>query len=149
MKPSFETMMQELRERNISLSHHRLKVLEHLSHTVHHPTADELFMQLKKEIPTLSKTTVYNTLRMLEEAGFLKTVRLEGQETRYDISPPDHGHFKCLSCGTISDVPMDLDALFPSGMGKWQVHETSVYFKGICADCLLKQDKINEGGLIW
>ena len=31
MKPSFETMMQELRERNISLSHHRLKVLEHLS----------------------------------------------------------------------------------------------------------------------
>lgn len=136
MEPSFDALKQRLKDRNISLSHQRLKILEFLSQSRSHPTAEEIYLALKKDMVTLSRTTVYNTLRVLEEAGMARALGIEDHEARFDLSPSDHGHFKCSSCGKVSDVPMDIKALFPKAMNHWQVDETSVYFKGICPDCL-------------
>ena len=60
---------------------------------------EQIYTVLHKEIPTLSKTTVYNTLNTLIDAGLVKLITIDENETRYDIDTTTHGHFKCESCG--------------------------------------------------
>ncbi|MGI5927327.1 MAG: transcriptional repressor [Syntrophomonadaceae bacterium] len=84
MDPTFENLKQELKKKNISLSFQRLKVLEYLTQNRCHPTVEQIFTELQKDIPTLSKTTVYNTLRILAEAGLVKVITIDERESRYD-----------------------------------------------------------------
>ena len=142
MNPTLENLKQELKKKNISLSYQRLKVLEYLIQHRCHPTVDQIFSEIKKDIPTLSKTTVYNTLRTLAEAGLVKVITIEDKETRYDIDTKDHGHFKCDSCGTIFDFPIDIDSLIPEDLSKFMINDKNVYFKGICSKCLSNKNEI-------
>ena len=136
MGPSFEDLKQELKIKNITLSYQRLKVLEYLTKNQDHPTVDQIFTDLQKDISTLSKTTVYNTLKMLVEAGLVKVVAIEDNETRYDIITKNHGHFKCEVCGRIYDFNVDMDSLTCNDLSHFQINEKNVYFKGICQRCL-------------
>ena len=142
MNPTLENLKQELKKKNISLSYQRLKVLEYLIQHRCHPTVDQIFSEIKKDIPTLSKTTVYNTLRTLAEAGLVKVITIEDKETRYDIDTKDHGHFKCDSCGTMFDFPIDIDSLIPEDLSKFMINGKNVYFKGICPKCLPNKNEI-------
>lgn len=136
MKPLFEDLKQELKTKNISLSHQRLKVLEYLTQNQCHPTVDQIYTDLHQDIPTLSKTTVYNTLRVLVEAGLVRVITIEDHEARYDIDVENHGHFKCETCGTIYDFCIDIDRLSPGDLHNFQINDKNVYFKGICPRCL-------------
>lgn len=109
MKLTLENLKQELKEKNVSLSHQRLKILEYLVENRIHPTVEQIFSDLQKDMPTLSKTTVYNTLRLLAKSGLVKVITIEEKEARFDIDTRDHGHFKCESCGRIYDFPIDID----------------------------------------
>lgn len=143
MKPSFDELKEELRLRNIYLSHQRLKVLYYLTFNQCHPTVDQIFTDLQKEIPTLSKTTVYNTLRILVDAGLVMVITIEDNETRYDIEIENHGHFKCDSCGTIYNFSIDIEALTSKDLNNFKINDKNVYFKGICPRCLsnIKENK--------
>lgn len=136
MKVSFEDLKQELKIRNINLSHQRLKVLEYLAQNQYHPTVDKIFTDLQRDISTLSKTTVYNTLRMLSEAGLVRVVAIEDNETRYDIITENHGHFKCESCGNIYDFSINMNSLNSDDLANFIINDKDVYFKGICPMCL-------------
>lgn len=141
MKPSFEELEIELKKKNIHLSYQRLKVLEYLTQNRCHPTVDQIFTDLHKAISTLSKTTVYNTLRILIEAGLVRVITIEDNETRYDIQVENHGHFKCESCGAIYNFSIDMDSLTSKDLSKFKVHDKNVYFKGICPRCLSNRDE--------
>ncbi len=141
MKPSFDELKEELRQRNIYLSHQRLKVLDYLTLNQCHPTVDQIFTDLQREIPTLSKTTVYNTLRILVEAGFVRVITIEDNETRYDIELENHGHFKCESCGTIYNFEIDINSLASRDLTDFKINDKNVYFKGICPRCLSNKGK--------
>lgn len=140
MKPSLVDLKQKLKIKNINLSYQRLKVLEYLIQNQCHPTVDRIFTDLHKDISTLSKTTVYNTLRVLVEAGLVRVITIEDNETRYDIDVENHGHFKCESCGRIYDFHIDIDILSPKDLKDFKISDKNVYFKGICPGCL----KLNE-----
>ena len=136
MKPSFTDFGNELKIRKIRLSHQRLKVLEYLTENLHHPTVERIFADLQKNIPTLSKATVYNTLRTLTEAGLVRVIGIEDHETRYDIEVENHGHFKCESCGSIYNFSIDPNLLRSEDLNGFQVNDRNVYFKGVCPRCL-------------
>lgn len=137
MKPSLENLKQKLKDKNINPSHQRLKVLEYLTLNRCHPTVDQIFRSLQKDITTLSKTTVYNTLKILEEAGLVKVITIDDNETRYDITTEKHGHFKCEVCGGIYDFHIDIDSLVPTGLNNFKISDKDVYFRGICPKCNL------------
>ncbi len=141
MKPSFEELKEKLKQRNIHLSYQRLKVLEYLVQNQCHPTVEQIFSDLQKSISTLSKTTVYNILKILVEAGVVRVITIENYETRYDIEVEDHGHFKCASCGTIYDFNINFDLLKSADLKNFKISDKNVYFKGICPRCL---SNINE-----
>lgn len=145
MKPTFEKLKQELTQKNIKLSHQRLKVLEYLTQNHCHPTADMIFTGLLEDIPTLSKTTVYNTLHILVQSGLVRAITTEDKESRYDIAAENHGHFKCESCENIFDFPIEMDCLVSRDLSKFKINEKNIYFKGLCPGCLAIINKQVKG----
>ena len=141
MQTLFEDLKQELKIKNINLSYQRLKVLEYLTQNQCHPTVDQIYTDLQKDISTLSKTTVYNTLKILIEVGLVSIIAIEDNESRYDIMTENHGHFKCESCGKIFDFNIELDYLKFRDLNDFKINDQNVYFKGICPKCL---SNINE-----
>ena len=124
----------------INPSFHRLKIYEYLSGTRTHPTVDTIHAVMISDIPTLSKTTVYNTVRALAAKGLVTSITIEDNEVRYDADMSTHGHFKCSLCGSLHDVDLRTlklsDAL--ASCKKVQGHlvtERHLYFKGTCRDC--------------
>jgi len=141
MIPELAELEKILKAKNINLSYQRLKVLEYLIQNRHHPTVDQIFTDLQMKISTLSRTTVYNTLRILVDASIVRIINIEDNETRYDIEVQDHGHFKCESCGTIFNFDIDIASLISNDLNNFKIHDKNVYFKGICPGCL---SSINE-----
>jgi Fur family transcriptional regulator, peroxide stress response regulator len=128
----------KLVEKNIKPSYQRIKILEYLTIKRTHPTVDKIFNSLIKEIPTLSKATVYNTLELLKRANLVRVVTIEDNETRFDATVVNHGYFKCESCGNIYDFAVNIDNLSIDSLEHFKISEKNVYFKGICPGCLEK-----------
>ncbi|NMA65169.1 MAG: transcriptional repressor [Clostridiaceae bacterium] len=138
MKYRIEGLTEKLLNRNIKPSYQRIRILEYLDNHRIHPTVDRIFIDLQKEIPTLSKTTIYNTLNIFMDAGLVRVITIEDNETRYDIDTSDHGHFKCDECGEIYDFQINIEDIKPIGLSNFKITDKSVYFRGVCESCLNK-----------
>lgn len=135
MKTTIEDLSRELKNRNIRISHQRLKVLEYISNNRSHPTVEQIYRDLQKEIPTLSKTTIYNTLNTLIDANLVKIISIEDNETRFDTITENHGHFKCETCGKIYDFDIDIDSFDTKDLNGFMINNKDIFFKGICPKC--------------
>lgn len=138
MNQNIDNLARTLVEKNIKPSYQRIKILEYLITKRNHPTVDKIFNDLIKEIPTLSKATVYNTLDLFKKANLAIVVTIENNETRYDAKVASHGHFKCENCGNIYDFDVNIDNLPVSSLEHFKISEKNVYFKGVCPKCLSK-----------
>jgi Fur family transcriptional regulator, peroxide stress response regulator len=138
MAEMFLSLKEEMKKRKIPLSYQRLKILEYLSKNLCHPTVEQIFSHLLVSVPTLSKTTVYNTLRVLVEAGLVRVVDIDEHESRYDTEMESHGHFKCESCGEIYNVSINMDLLCSEDLKHCEIKEKVVHFKGVCPKCISK-----------
>lgn len=136
MTDRIENLAEYLVENNIKPSFQRMKIFEYLIKNNNHPTVDEIYKEVVSEIPTLSKTTVYNTLNLFIEENILKGLYIEENEVRYDAILFDHGHFKCTKCEKIYDFEINIDEFHTDALSKFQIKEKGVYFKGICQDCI-------------
>ena len=128
-----------LQEKGIKPSYQRIRILEYLLAHRTHPTVAEVYQGLIEEIPTLSKTTVYNTLKLLIEHQIVSEILIEEKEVLYDVADEDHGHFKCVSCGLLIDFDLtEAPPAVPEGFIAQSVH---VYYKGYCDKCRSKMLK--------
>ena len=139
MSQKMNDIANELTNNNIKPSIHRMRVLEYLIDKRDHPTVDEIYVNLKKDCPTLSKATVYNTVSLLVKAGLVKALTIEDTEVRYDYTKINHGHFKCETCGYICDFNMNIDQVNFEGLENCMVLCKDVNFKGICSECLFNK----------
>lgn len=133
-------LKESLIKNGISPSYHRLKIYEYLWENRTHPTADDIYNEIIKQIPTLSKTTIYNTLKTLGEKGLVSSITIEDNEVRYDAEISFHGHFKCTACGMLYDIdPEHIVNEKKNSIGKkiqgHLITEKQVYYKGICKKC--------------
>ena len=103
-----------------------------------HPTVDEVYIEVHKNHPTISKTTVYRNLQQLADSNVIRQVLLPSDLVRYDRRIDKHYHFKCKNCGGIFDVDIDyLDGLNETVRQKYgfQVDAHDVVFTGVCSKC--------------
>lgn len=114
---------------------HRVAIYEYLKTHPIHPTADMIYRALSPGFPTLSKTTVYNTLKLLCEYKVLRQVLVEENEVRYDAWTAPHGHFKCTSCGIVLDTRVPEDIAPPPAPEGSIVDEVHLVFRGMCPTC--------------
>ncbi len=69
-----------------------------------HKTADEIFLLAKEKMPGISRATVYNNLRSMEDEGIIRRISAEGGADMYDSSFELHGHLFCTVCHKIKDI---------------------------------------------
>ena len=74
-----------------------------------HPTADEIFVRVKSQMPTISLATVYNCLETLVQCGLVRQVNLERAPTRYCPNLHQHAHFHDETTGEIHDIDLPAD----------------------------------------
>jgi len=125
-----------LKKSGIKPSVQRMKIMEYLINTRKHPTADKIYKELCDEIPTLSKATVYNTLKLFVDKGVAFAVNIEDNELRFDADTSMHGHFKCYKCEKIFDFDIKGNGPDISALEKFRIDEAHIYYKGICEKCL-------------
>ena len=116
----------------------RIAIMRYLLKNRTHPTADEVYEALRKKIPTLSKTTVYNTLKLFVENGAAIYVGIDEKNARFDGFVESHAHFRCKKCGCIIDISMNVDNFLPKDF-KGDIEETYFYLKGVCENCKKKK----------
>jgi Fe2+ or Zn2+ uptake regulation protein len=122
-----------LQSAGVKPSPQRVAILQWLMDNRCHPTVDEIYRALEQIYPTLSRTTVYNTMWLLAEAGVIRAITIDRTTTRFDYSTHDHAHFRCRRCGCIVDVPMvEVQRSLPAG---YKAERTEVYFEGLCPNC--------------
>jgi len=122
--------------KGIRPSVHRLVILEYLMSRRNHPTADMIYKDISKDIPTLSKTTIYNTLRTFHEKGVVQSLTIDENEVRFDATLSPHAHFKCISCGMVTDVSAEIPVIQNNIIDGNRIVETQVYYRGLCCNCL-------------
>ena len=104
-----------------------------------HPTAEQLYTDLKTEFPKLSLGTVYRNLCQLEEMGEVIKISATGTSERYDGNVGAHYHFTCEECGSVDDVPIPVELKLEEAAHKAigaRVKKHSTVFYGICKKCL-------------
>ena len=125
-----------LKENDIAPSMQRIKILEYLKSYKTHPTADMIYQALADEMPTLSKTTVYNTLKTFAEKGILVALSLFENEVRYEYNTEPHIHFKCTKCNNLYDLDKAYDRYDENMIDGHKVNEHHVNLRGVCKECL-------------
>lgn len=105
----FEHVINHLKEKKIRITESRKAVIAYLVETHTHPSAEQIFQDLKVNNPSMSLATVYNNLKVLIEEGFVTEIKLNNDNTSYfDFMGHQHLHVVCEKCGKITDF-MDVD----------------------------------------
>uniref|UniRef100_A0A7V3ZUX9 Transcriptional repressor n=1 Tax=candidate division WOR-3 bacterium TaxID=2052148 RepID=A0A7V3ZUX9_UNCW3 len=112
----------------------RIKIYQFLLESKDHPTGKMIYQALKKFLPTISLTTIYNNLELFCRKGLIKMVLLDPKEIRFD-GKKGHHHFLCEKCGKIIDLPIDCDLVKKKKIFGHLIIDWDGYFLGICKDC--------------
>ncbi len=123
-----------LKRARVNVSAQRVAVLRYLLENRTHPTADEIYRALSHDYPSLSLTTVYNTLWLLVDKGLVSAISIQRDIARFDIVTDSHAHFLCRACGAIFDVDADIPRM-RENMQRFRPEKTQVYFSGLCGNC--------------
>lgn len=101
-------------------------------------SVQELHDAALEVVPGLGVSTVYRSLRRLEEDGEIKPVNIPGQPDRYElaeVADTHHHHFHCTSCDKVFDIdacPGNLSEMLPKG---FVLEDHELTLKGRCPRC--------------
>ena len=143
-KSRYQALVEKLRQQNYRLTPQRLRLVNLIATSDGHPSATQLYTQVKTEFPTMSQATVYKTLNLLKEMGEVLEIDLRG-DSHYDGNKPyPHPHIICSQCGKIIDGDQDpsqvdssikrLVAEIERGSG-FQILRHRLDFYGVCPTC--------------
>lgn len=121
------------------MTNQRKVILEELMKHVDHPTADEIYVEIRKVLPKVSLGTVYRNLEQMSEQGTILKIEGSGQK-RFDPNPNPHSHFRCLECGAIEDIHEDICEPSIINKNNWlngrEISGYNLEFYGKCNACL-------------
>ncbi|MBC8253466.1 MAG: transcriptional repressor [Ardenticatenia bacterium] len=132
-----QRLIGQLRQHRYRMTPQRRAVLAAMLGPISHPSADQIYEMVCKQMPDISLATIYNTLRELVAIQEARELDLGLRGRRYDIERREHAHLVCTHCGKIEDVMGDLaqvKASLPHGNGfRPMRYDAAIY--GCCADC--------------
>lgn len=136
-----ENAQKILNKNEIKPTFERLSILNYLESHSNHPTAGLIYNAMQKKIPTISKTTVYNTLKILKEHGIIHSVNVPGGKIHYDVNTNIHYHFFCTKCKKIYNLKRDCPQFKNETIEGHKIDNFHGYFTGICKNCRSKNSK--------
>ena len=114
-------------------SKQRELILDNLKSRYDHPTAEMVYMDVKKILPRISLGTVYRNLNSLSEDKTILCFTLDGKD-HFDGNSSPHLHLHCRICGSIEDKKMD-DS-FAEFFSPNLYNISNIIVQGICRKCM-------------
>jgi len=132
-------LVKKLRARGIAVTPQRLAVLASLQERHDHPSAEQIFQEVRRQLPAISFNTVYKTLEVLYLKGLVIKVNPLHEVARYDGQTFRHVHLVCRQCHTILDLhgesEVQLREFSPEELQGFQVEHQSITLWGLCPPC--------------
>ncbi len=103
-----------------------------------HPTADDIYVQVREEMPHISLGTVYRNLRLLKKDGDIIEVSLADGLRRFDGKTQNHYHFKCEGCNRLFDIDEPVDKALDERVARntgFKISYHRLEFCGLCIQC--------------
>ena len=122
----------------LRMTRQRKVILDELRKVTSHPTADEIYNMVRRQLPGISLGTVYRNLEILSESGMIQKLESGGSARRYDGNPKMHYHIRCVRCEQVCDFPVGtlsaLDSAIRKGCG-YEILGYRLEFIGLCPKC--------------
>lgn len=133
----------------MNYSRQRNLILDIVKNTTSHPTAEWVYQEAKKELPSIGIATVYRNLNTLVELGEVRRLSSGDGQDRFDGMVDEHFHMKCSCCGGLVDLEPDGEEkllrlkevicdTFAGVNGEAEL--SAVLLKGICENCRVEKD---------
>ena len=123
----------------IKHSRQREAIQLNLSQRYDHPTAETIYMDIKKEFPNISLGTVYRNLTLLSDLGKIQKISTGVGPDRFDGNAKPHSHFQCRNCNCVLDIELeDTDNLNAKAAKNFPgiIEENRIQFLGLCQNCI-------------
>ncbi len=137
-----ELFAQACRARGLPVTTQRKAVFLAILDRQDHPSADQIYDQIKIQLPGISRTTVYRILEILVAFGLINRICHPGSVTRFDPMIEQHHHLVCMHCERIIDLQEKRLNHIPwpdvRGLG-FQIRDYHIHFRGICEACRAAQ----------
>ena len=110
-----------------------------------HPTAEQVYANVRVEFPKISLGTVYRNLSLLTSIGEIQRIVCGDESDHFDanITPP--AHVCCCRCGKVEDVECQIPrSLMKHAQSNYdgEILSQSVVFQGICVTCLIEEEDV-------
>ncbi len=115
----------------------RRLVLDAVRARTDHPSADDIYLDVRRQDSRVSRGTVYRNLNILAEAGEITHVKVPAAD-RYDLRLDRHYHLFCVSCGAVCDAPIPYREAYDrrvEAQTEFQVARHRLIFEGLCGKC--------------
>ncbi|MBX6762699.1 MAG: transcriptional repressor [Rubrobacteraceae bacterium] len=133
-----ENIREKFRRSGYTLTAQRRAVLDALRQADGHPSAEEVYLIVKRKNPRIALGTVYQALSVLEEIGVISSKHWAESPIRYDLNLEPHLDIRCIRCGRVSEVPGiemgDLKARVQENT-PYEVTSADLVLEGICPEC--------------
>ena len=133
-----QDIREKFRESGYTLTSQRRAVLEALRASEGHPSAEDVYLIVKKKNPRVALGTVYQALSVLEEIGVVGSKRWAESPTRYDLNVRPHLDIRCGRCGQVSEVPGvglgEIEARVRENT-PYEVTSATLVVEGVCPAC--------------
>ena len=126
------------KDKGMRLTPQRLAILKFMEGNTSHPAAEDIFREVKKDTPTISFATVYNTLEALTNKGAILEITIDPTKKHYDPNTTPHNHIVCIGCNEITDVFVDYSAtlkLPAQVLKEFRLIGNHVDFYALCKKC--------------
>ena len=137
-----EKLIERYRAKGLRLTAPRLSIFKLLEGNTSHPSAEEIYREIKKAYPTVSFATVYNTLESLKDIDEILELDIDPERRHYDPNTTSHHHIMCIRCHKIEDIFEDYSHIrVPNDIEKRiKVTGMKVNFYGLCDKCQVKDN---------
>ena len=133
--PGPDELVGVLRRRGLRATPQRRAIIEAVRTAGGHVTAESVFDRVRRDLPTISLKTVYETLHSLVAAEEMRELATGVGPIRFDTTARPHHHLICLKCNRIEDIDLDIDAKALDPRQGFSVVRTEVIVWGCCCDC--------------
>jgi Fur family peroxide stress response transcriptional regulator len=123
-------VVQALRERGYRVTPQRMEVVNLVMEKLakrEHPTFNDILNEVKQKMPSISASTVYSILKLLEEGGFIVSFEHNGR-TYYDSATP-HINVICVNTNKVMDIE---DEQIIESLRQKGIHPNAVLVKAVC-----------------
>lgn len=128
-------------------SKQRQLILDTVMKRCDHPTADQIYLDIRAKDDKISRGTVYRNLGLLSKTGEITHVKVPAAD-RYDARLDRHYHLFCTGCGRVFDAPLQYHAEYDTQVAEesgFQINRHRMIFEGLCPECRKnKKDEIES-----